>query len=48
MALGVLPGVDIRLLRRFPSFVFQIGYAQFAVDRELAQKIRVRWERPAK
>lgn len=43
MALGILPGVRIRLLRRFPSFVFQVGYSQFTVDRELAQKIHVRW-----
>jgi DtxR family Mn-dependent transcriptional regulator len=43
MALGVLPGVPIRLLRRSPSYVFQLGYSQFTVDRELAQKIHVRW-----
>ena len=44
MALGVLPGVHIRLLRRFPSFVFQVAYSQFTVDRELADKITVRWD----
>ena len=33
MALGILPGTRIRLLRRFPSFVFQVGYSQFTVDR---------------
>jgi DtxR family transcriptional regulator, Mn-dependent transcriptional regulator len=43
MALGVLPGVPIRLIRRFPSYVFQLGYSQFTVDRELAEKIHVRW-----
>jgi DtxR family transcriptional regulator, Mn-dependent transcriptional regulator len=40
MALGVLPGVPIR---QFPSYVFQLGYSQFTVDRELAEKIHVRW-----
>ena len=43
MALGILPGVKIQLIRRFPSFVFQLGYSQFTVDRELAEKICVRW-----
>ncbi len=47
MALGILPGVPIRLIRRFPSYVFQIGFSQFTVDRELADKIHVRWGRPA-
>lgn len=43
MAMGILPGVGVRLLRRFPSYVFQVGYSQFAVDRELAEKIFVHW-----
>jgi DtxR family transcriptional regulator, Mn-dependent transcriptional regulator len=47
MALGILPGVPIRLIRRFPSYVFQIGFSQFTVDRELAEKIHVRWAKPA-
>lgn len=42
MAMGVLPGVPIALLRRFPSFVFEAGYSQFAVDREIAADIYVR------
>jgi len=42
MAMGVLPGVPIALLRRFPSFVFEAGYSQFAVDKEIASDIYVR------
>jgi DtxR family Mn-dependent transcriptional regulator len=42
MAMGVLPGIPIRLLRRFPSFVFEAGYSQFAVDEEIAGDIFVR------
>lgn len=45
MAMGILPGADIRLLRRFPSFVFQVGYSQFTVDRELAASVYVHWKR---
>jgi DtxR family Mn-dependent transcriptional regulator len=42
MAMGVLPGVPITLLRRFPSFVLEAGFSQFAVDKEIAADIYVR------
>ena len=42
MAMNVLPGVPIKLLRRSPSFVFEAGYSQFAVDEEIAADIYVR------
>ena len=42
MAMGVLPGVSITLLRRSPSFVFEAGYSQFAVDEDIASEIYVR------
>jgi DtxR family Mn-dependent transcriptional regulator len=42
MAMGVLPGIPIRLLRRSPSFVFEAGFSQFAVDEEIAADIYVR------
>lgn len=41
MAMGILPGVTITLLRRSPSFVFEAGYSQFAVDAEIAAEINV-------
>jgi len=44
MAMGVLPGTRIALLHRFPSFVFEAGYSQFAVDQEIAAGIYVRLE----
>jgi DtxR family transcriptional regulator, Mn-dependent transcriptional regulator len=44
MAMGVLPGAAIHLIRRFPSYVFQIGYSQFTVDRPLADAVYIRWE----
>lgn len=46
MAMGVLPGARLRLVRRFPSYVFELGYSQFTVDRQLAAKIYVHWGRP--
>jgi DtxR family Mn-dependent transcriptional regulator len=43
MAMGILPGAKINLIQRFPSYVFQVGYSQFAVDRALAEIIFVHW-----
>jgi DtxR family Mn-dependent transcriptional regulator len=41
MVMGVLPGRQITLLHRFPSYVFQIGFTQVAVDSEIADSIYV-------
>jgi len=41
-AMGVLPGCWIALRQRYPAFVFRMGYSEFAVDAELASRIRVR------
>lgn len=42
LAMGVLPGVRITLIRRNPSVVFRAGYSQFAVDMDIAAAIYVR------
>jgi len=42
IAIGALPGADIKLIQKFPSYVFQIGKSQFAIDKELASSIYVR------
>lgn len=42
MAMGVLPGVNVRVQRSFPSYVFEAGYSQFAVDEAIAGDIYVR------
>jgi DtxR family Mn-dependent transcriptional regulator len=42
MAMGILPGVAIVLLQKFPSYVFQVGQSQFAIDAELAEPIFIR------
>ena len=42
MAMGVLPGNAIFLDRVFPSFVFSVGYSQYAVDTDMAEAILVR------
>ena len=45
MAMGVLPGMKISLLHKIPSYVFQVGHTQVAVDKEMASDIYVRLER---
>jgi len=44
LAMGILPGAKIKVIRRFPSYVFQVGFSQFAVDRSLAELIYIRWD----
>ena len=39
VAMGVLPGNRIRLLQSFPSYIFRVGYSEFAVDAEMAREI---------
>ncbi len=42
MAMGVLPGVPFKVLETYPSYVFEAGYSQFAVDEEIASDIFIR------
>jgi DtxR family transcriptional regulator, Mn-dependent transcriptional regulator len=44
MAMGALPGLVITLIQGFPSYVFQIGESQFAIDKNIADQIQV-WVR---
>ena len=45
MAMGALPGLRIAMIQKFPSYVFQVGQSQFAIDKELAEGIYVRLEK---
>ena len=42
MSMGVLPGSDLSLVQKFPSFIFKVGHSQFAVDDTLAREIHIR------
>ncbi len=42
MAMGVLPGNKIVLVQAFPSYVFRVGFSEFAIDSTLAREIFVR------
>lgn len=42
MAIGLVPGVRVKLLRRSPAYVFSVGESEFAVDEEMARAVYVR------
>lgn len=46
LALGVLPGVEVELVQRFPCFVLNLGLSQVALDEASAQDILVAVEPP--
>lgn len=39
MAMGIMPGMNLKMIQTFPSYVFQVGYTQVAVDKEIASVI---------
>jgi DtxR family Mn-dependent transcriptional regulator len=46
MAMGVLPGNRIILVQAFPSYIFRVGFSEFAIDTALAKEIFVRRIQP--
>ena len=42
MAMGVLPGNRIILQQTFPSYIFRVGFSEFAIDTGMAREIFVR------
>ncbi len=46
MAMGILPGEPVALERRYPSFVFNVGYSRYAIDEGMAEAIFVRRDLP--
>ena len=42
MAMGVLPGNRIVLTQAYPSYIFRVGFSEFAIDSNLAKEIFVR------
>jgi Fe2+ transport system protein A len=41
MSMGILPGMPLKVIQTFPSYVFQVGYTQVAVDKTIASAILV-------
>jgi len=42
ISIGILPGMPVSLIQRFPSYVLSVGQSQFAIDKGLAESIYVR------
>lgn len=45
MAMGILPGVSVEVIQRFPSYVLKIGNSQIAMDEEMARDVFIRLRR---
>lgn len=41
MALGVLPGVSVKVIQQTPSYVFQAGNTKIAADFKIVSSIKV-------
>lgn len=41
LSLGILPGTSLLVIKTFPAFVVQVGYSQFAFDRNVASTLEV-------
>lgn len=41
ISLGIMPGLTIEMIKRFPTLLCQIGFSQFALDDEIAKYILV-------
>ena len=41
ISMGILPGMPVTLLRRSPSYLFEVDQTRYAVDREIANHIYV-------
>lgn len=42
MAMGILPGVSIQVVQKFPSYVLKIGHSQIAMDEEMTRDVFIR------
>jgi len=43
--MGLLPGVSVEVIQRFPSYVLKIGNSQIAMDEEMARDVFIRLKR---
>ncbi|HHV34166.1 MAG TPA: ferrous iron transport protein A [Syntrophomonadaceae bacterium] len=41
MALGILPGIRVTMIQRYPTFVFQVGNTRVTADENLVNKILI-------
>ena len=44
MALGILPGMKVTMIQKYPSFVFQVGNTRVTADENMVNDILVQKE----
>lgn len=44
MALGILPGMRVTMIQRYPTFVFQVGNTRVTADENLVNNILIQKE----
>lgn len=42
ISMGVLPGMSVKMLQKFPSYLLQVGNTQLAIDKKIAETIYVK------
>jgi len=42
IAVGLLPGVRVRVVRKFPAYVLSVGESELAIDKDLAHAVYMR------
>lgn len=40
-SMGILPGVPVRLVQTYPAYVLRVGFAEIALDQDMARLVRV-------
>ncbi len=40
-SMGILPGVSVTLVQTYPAYVLRVGFAEIALDHEMARLVRV-------
>jgi ferrous iron transport protein A len=48
IAMGITPGISIRLEQQFPFFVIKVGHSRLVLDKEIARTLYVRIVTPQK
>jgi ferrous iron transport protein A len=41
MAFGIMPGVEVTMIQKYPALVIQIGYTQVALDEAIASEVLI-------
>ena len=40
-AFGIMPGVEVTMVQKYPAFVIQVGFTQIALDEGIASEVMI-------